>query len=176
MNTHEWTTVYYLSAAWTSVLCPLLPLLRLCQTHKDSSAWLLLPVLAMINVLFPPPLWQNRAADSLVTLCKYIYFFLNISIYSIYGISLYSIYTFGRVWKHSGTFTWPCYVFFFFIRKINTDNVSRATCHYVMASQPRNKTFSIPKIKRSKQNKFSMLVLKVPTTSINILKDLCINL
>lgn len=89
-----------------SVRRPSFKVLCLCQRHEDSSAWL----------WFPPPLWQDKAADSLVTLCKYIYtFFLNISIYSIYRISLYSIHIILVIFllKHLGTFTWSCYFFFF---------------------------------------------------------------
>lgn len=70
--------------------------------------------------------WHDKAAESLVTLCKYIFVFfpLNISIISytpsidyVYIAYIYLFiyiyrfrYTFGRVLfsKHSGTFTWPC--------------------------------------------------------------------
>lgn len=99
----------------------------LCQTHKDSSTWLFVASAGNdICILFPLLHWQNKAADSLVTLCKYIYiyiFILIISIYSIYRISLCSIYILlVGLLKDSGTFTWPCDFFlFFFIWKIHTD-------------------------------------------------------
>lgn len=65
----------------------------LCQKHKYSSTWLLFFWVAsfgsdIYSSRFPPPLWQNKAADSLVTLCKYIYFF---SIY-LYILSIELVY------------------------------------------------------------------------------------
>lgn len=87
----------------------------LCQIPKDSSTWLMLPVLAMIysSPVSLPHCDRTKQLSLLVTLCKYIFFFLNISIYSIYRISLYSIHILlVGLLKHSGTFTWSCCFFF----------------------------------------------------------------